>query len=62
MYGDRLQEAYVGRTWTDVESLRGVLVRFSPAGCTSIRITVTLGYEKSLVRGCHQVVIYWIDD
>jgi hypothetical protein len=44
-YRDRPQEAYVGRTWTGVGSVRVVLVRFSPAGCTSIRIAVTLGYE-----------------
>jgi hypothetical protein len=34
-----------GRTWTGVGSVHVVLVGFSPAGCTSIRITVTLGYE-----------------
>jgi hypothetical protein len=39
------QEAYIGRTWTGVGSVRVVLVEFSPAGCTLIRITVTLGYE-----------------
>jgi hypothetical protein len=44
-YGDRLQEAYAGRTWTDVESVRVMLVGFSPTGCTSIRIAATLGYE-----------------
>jgi hypothetical protein len=44
-YGDYPQEAYTGRTWTSVESVRGVLVRFSHAICTSIRIAVTLGYE-----------------
>jgi hypothetical protein len=44
-YGDRPQEAYAGRTWTGVESVRVVLVRFPPAGCTSIRIAATLGYE-----------------
>jgi hypothetical protein len=44
-YGDRPQEAYAGRTWTGVGSIRVVLVEFSPAGCTSIRIAVTLGYE-----------------
>jgi hypothetical protein len=44
-YGDRPQEAYAGRTWTGVGSVRVVLVGFSPAGCTSIRIAVTLGYE-----------------
>jgi hypothetical protein len=44
-YGDRQQEAYVGRTWTDMWSIRVVLVGFSPAGCTSIRIATTLGYE-----------------
>jgi hypothetical protein len=45
MYGDHPQEAYVGRTWTDVESVRVVLIEFSPAGCISIRIAATLGYE-----------------
>jgi hypothetical protein len=44
-YGDRPQEAYTGRTWTGVGSVRVVLVGFSPVGCTSIRITATLGYE-----------------
>jgi hypothetical protein len=44
-YGDHPQEVYAGRTWTGVGSIRVVLVRFSPAGCTSIRIAVTLGYE-----------------
>jgi hypothetical protein len=44
-YGDRLQEAYTGRTWTGVGSIHVVLVRVSPAGCTSIRIAATLRYE-----------------
>jgi hypothetical protein len=44
-YGDRPQEAYAGRTWTCVGSVRVVLVEFSHAGCTSIRIAATLGYE-----------------
>jgi hypothetical protein len=44
-YGDRPQEVYAGRTWTSMESVRVVLVGFSPAGCTSIQITATLGYE-----------------
>jgi hypothetical protein len=35
-YEDRPQEAYTGHTWTSVGSVRVVLVRFSPAGCTSI--------------------------
>jgi hypothetical protein len=43
--GHHPQEAYAGRTWTGVRSIRVVLVRFSPTGCTSIRITVTLIYE-----------------
>jgi hypothetical protein len=38
------------------------VVQVTPVGCTSIRITVTLGYEKLLVCGCHQVVISWIND
>jgi hypothetical protein len=45
MYRDRPQEAYAGRMWTGVGSVRVVLVGFSPAGCTSIRIAMTLGYE-----------------
>jgi hypothetical protein len=44
-YEDRPQKAYTGRTWTGVRSVRVVLVRFSPAGCTSIRIAATLRYE-----------------
>jgi hypothetical protein len=44
-YGDCPQEAYVRRAWTGVGSVRGVLVGFSPAGCTSIRVAATLGYE-----------------
>jgi hypothetical protein len=44
-YGDHPQEAYAGRTWTGVRSVCVVLVGFSPAGCTSIQIVVTLGYE-----------------
>jgi hypothetical protein len=45
MYVDCPPEAYVGRTWTDAESVYVVLVEFSPVGCTSIRIAVTLKYE-----------------
>jgi hypothetical protein len=56
MYGDHPQEAYAGRTWTGVGSIRDVLVGFSPTGCTSIRIVMTLGYEYPLVRGNHHVV------
>jgi hypothetical protein len=33
------------RTWTGVGSVCVVLVRVSPKGCTSIRITATLRYE-----------------
>jgi hypothetical protein len=33
----------------------GVLIRFSPTGCISIRIAVTLGYEKLLVCGCQHI-------
>jgi hypothetical protein len=44
-YEDRPQEVYAGRTWTGAGSVRVVLVGFSPVGCTSIRITATLGYE-----------------
>jgi hypothetical protein len=35
-YVNHPQEAYIRRTWTAVGSLHVVLVRFSPAGCTSI--------------------------
>jgi hypothetical protein len=44
-YEDRPREAYTGRTWIGVGSVRVVLVGFSPAGCTLIRFAVTLGYE-----------------
>jgi hypothetical protein len=44
-YEDRPQEAYAGRLWTGMGSVRVVLVEFSPAGCTSIRIAATLRYE-----------------
>jgi hypothetical protein len=44
-YGDCPQEAYAGYTWTGVGSVCVVLIRFSPVGCTSIRITVTLRYK-----------------
>jgi hypothetical protein len=44
-YGDCLQKAYTGRAWIGVESVRGVLFGFSPAGCTLIWIAATLGYE-----------------
>jgi hypothetical protein len=61
MYGDRPQEAYAGIMWTDMGSVHVVLVEFSSAGCTSIRIVATLGYEQPHVCGYHQVVIYWIN-
>jgi hypothetical protein len=35
---------YTNRAW----KLRGVSIGFSPVGCTSIRVTVTLGYEYYL--------------
>jgi hypothetical protein len=35
---------YVNRAWKAC----GMLIEVSPAGCTSIRITVTLGYEYRL--------------
>jgi hypothetical protein len=38
-------KAYAGPAWTGVGSVRDVLVGFSPAGCTSIRIAATLGYK-----------------
>jgi hypothetical protein len=44
-YEDHPQEAYAGHTWTDVGSVRVVLVGFSPVGCTSIGIVATLRYE-----------------
>jgi hypothetical protein len=44
-YGDHPREAYAGRTWTGVGSVRVVLVGFSLTGCTSIRIVATLRYE-----------------
>jgi hypothetical protein len=44
-YDDYPREAYVGRTWTGMGSVRVVLIRFSPAWCTSIRIAMTIGYE-----------------
>jgi hypothetical protein len=50
-YGDRPQEAYAGHTWTGVGSVRVVLVRFSPVGCTSIQIAATLRYDYLLVCG-----------
>jgi hypothetical protein len=40
-YGDCPQEEYAGRMWTDVGNVRAMLVGFSPAGCTSIRIAAT---------------------
>jgi hypothetical protein len=44
-YKDCPHEAYVERTWTGVGTVCVVLVGLSPAGCTSIRIVVTLEYE-----------------
>jgi hypothetical protein len=44
-YGDRPQEAYAGRMWTGMGSVRVMLVWFSPTGCTSIQIAVSLRYE-----------------
>jgi hypothetical protein len=44
-YVDCPQKAYARRRWTGVRSVRVMLIEFSPAGCTSIRITVTLRYE-----------------
>jgi hypothetical protein len=34
-----------GHTWTDAGSVRVMLIRVSPIGCTSIRITTTFRYE-----------------
>jgi hypothetical protein len=44
-YRDCPQKTYTGCACTGVRSVRGVLVGFSLAGCTSIRIAATLGYE-----------------
>jgi hypothetical protein len=44
-YGDRPQKAYTGYTWTDVGSVRVVLIGVFLAGCASIRIVVTLENE-----------------
>jgi hypothetical protein len=44
-YRDCPQEAYTRCTWTGVGSVCVILVGFSPAWCTSIRIAATLGYE-----------------
>jgi hypothetical protein len=54
-YRDRLQEVYVGRMWTGVGSVHVVLVGFSPAGCISIRIGVTVEYEWPLICDSHHV-------
>jgi hypothetical protein len=32
-------------TWTDVGTVCVMCIMFSPAGCTSIQIAATLGYE-----------------
>jgi hypothetical protein len=45
MYVDCPQEAYAGRTWIAMGSISVMCIGFSPAGCTSIRIIATLGYE-----------------
>jgi hypothetical protein len=47
-HGDCPQEAYTGHMWTGVGSVCVMLIGFSPTGCTSIRITMTLGYEYHL--------------
>jgi hypothetical protein len=44
MYGP---EPYTNRVWKAC----GMLIRVSPAECTSIRIVVTLGNEYRLSRG-----------
>jgi hypothetical protein len=44
-YGDCPQEAYEWHMWTGIKIIRVMCIRFPPARCTSIRITVTLGYE-----------------
>jgi hypothetical protein len=48
MYKDCPQKAYEWRTWTGTGSIRVVCIGFSPAGCISIQIAVTLGYEYHL--------------
>jgi hypothetical protein len=48
MASERLPGTWTGHrkcTWTGVRSVRVVYIRFSPAGCISIRIVVTLRYE-----------------
>jgi hypothetical protein len=47
--GTACRETYEWHTWTARGSIHGVLIRFSLAGCTSIRITMTLGYEYRLL-------------
>jgi hypothetical protein len=54
-YGDHPQEAYAKHMWIGVGSVHVILVRFSPVGCTSIRIVMILGYEEPLVCGSHHV-------
>jgi hypothetical protein len=41
----RMEITHRKRTWTGMGSVRGVLVGFSLAGCISIQIVMTLGYE-----------------
>jgi hypothetical protein len=43
--GCHVRGAYAGHTWTGAGNVHVMLVGFSPAGCTSIRIAVTLRYE-----------------
>jgi hypothetical protein len=38
-----LAKAYMWHTWTGVGSVHVIYIGFSPTGCTSIRIAVTLG-------------------
>jgi hypothetical protein len=44
-YGECPQEAYTRHMWIGVRNVHVMLVGLSPVGCTSIRITATLGYE-----------------
>jgi hypothetical protein len=44
-YVDCPQKAYVWHMWTGMGSIRVVCIGFSPAGCTSTQITMTLEYE-----------------
>jgi hypothetical protein len=44
-YVDYPQEAYAGHMWTSMGNVCVMYIGVSPAGCTSIQITGTLGYR-----------------